>query len=95
MILYSFTPDGLEHVENAVDCISELVYHSKWISEKVWSLFSRVLILIVGEDEDEGGILFEFIDIMQSFIFNCIKYGKAEFIKNHFEELMKSISRII
>lgn len=54
-----------------------------------------MLTLIVGDDEEEGGILFDFFDIMQAFIFNCIKYGKEQFIANHFEELMKSISRII
>lgn len=93
--MYSFTPDGLEHIENAVDCISELVYHWKVIDEKIWSLFSKLLSLIVGEEDDEGGILFDYFDIVQAFIFNCIKYGKDEFIKNHFEELMRSVPWII
>jgi len=38
---------------------------------------------------------FDFFENTQAFFFNCIKFGKEEFVKNHFEELMRTLSRII
>jgi len=43
--------------------------------------------MIVGggdeDDEDQhdgGGLLFDYFEITQAFFFNCIKFGKEEFI---------------
>ena len=53
--------------------------------------------MICGDDgnDEGGGICFDFFEVMQAFFFNCIKFGKEEFVRSHFKELMQSISKII
>ena len=85
LILYTCCPKGLEYIEDAIDCSVLLVYHQKTVSPKMWSLYEKFIDLILGDKDDEegeGGILFDSIQIIQSFLQNCIKYGGEGFFSH-------------
>ena len=96
VILHSMTPDGVEHVEHAMDCATGLIYYQEKVSEKMWRVFESVLVLVAGDENDEeGGLLFDTFENLQVFIFNCIKYGKEEFIKGRMEDLLRFMEKMI
>jgi hypothetical protein len=64
-LLHSLTADGLDSIEEGIDCITMLLHHgykSKPISVQLWKLFPRLLFVCAGEDGDiDGGFGFEFV----------------------------------
>ena len=74
-ILFSFTPKGIEYIEDSIDCAILIVYHRQCISEKMWKVFFHMVKIVIGEEKqdpemDEGGYGFEFLPIMLSFLQN-------------------------
>lgn len=104
-ILFCLTPDGLDYIEDSIDCAILLVYHRKFISEKMWKLFFHMFKIIIGtprDDEDcDGGYGFEFIPIMLSFFQNCISFGGDTLFtysqdgETAFELMTNSITKIL
>jgi hypothetical protein len=41
MLMYSLTPDGLDSIEDALDCITMILYHGPngQVSQRMWKLF--------------------------------------------------------
>ena len=39
LLLHSLTPDGLDAIEDSLDCIAMLLYHGKTVSVNMWKLF--------------------------------------------------------
>jgi hypothetical protein len=65
MALFTLTPNGIEYIEDNLDCAILIVYHRKQVGEKMWALFGHYLQSIVGGEEDEeGGICFDMIELM-------------------------------
>lgn len=64
MLMYSLTPDGLDSIEDALDCISMILYHGPTgrVSQRMWKLFPMLLYLVCGDEKDpDGGYGFEYI----------------------------------
>ena len=65
-LLHSLTADGLDSIEEGVDCISMFLYHGykeKPISAEMWKLFPQLLYVCAGNDGDmEGGFGFEYVN---------------------------------
>lgn len=63
MLLHSLTPDGLDAIEDGLDCIAMVLYHGSEgrISPKMWKIFSQLLYIVVGEDDPDGGYGFEYL----------------------------------
>ena len=68
----------------------------------MWSLFEKYLTLVVGDpQESTGGMLFDFIQILQSFFQNCIKYDSKTFLesgpgdKTYFQAMMGNIPHLV
>ena len=104
-ILFSFTPKGIEYIEDSIDCAILIVYHRQYISEKMWKIFFHMVKIVIGEEKqdpemDEGGYGFEFLPIMLSFFQNWVSYGGDSFFtfevegETPFSILAKSISKI-
>jgi len=64
-LLHSLTPDGLDSIEEGIDCITMLIYHSykdQPLSPRIWKLFPQLLYICAGNDGDmDGGFGFEFV----------------------------------
>jgi hypothetical protein len=63
--MHTLTPDGLDAIEDGVDCIAMLVYYTKQplLSKEMWALFPQLLNICAGTDADiEGGYGFEYLN---------------------------------
>ena len=65
-LLHSLTADGLDSIEEGIDCITMIVHHSykeRPISQECWRLYPQLLYICAGNDQDEeGGFGFEFVN---------------------------------
>lgn len=64
MLLHSLTPDGMDSIEDGLDCIALLLYHGSQngVSAHMWKMFPQLLYIIVGDDKDgDGGYGFEYL----------------------------------
>jgi hypothetical protein len=39
MLMFTLTPDGLDSIEDSLDCIALLLYHGRSVSQRMWKLF--------------------------------------------------------
>ena len=64
-LLHSLTVDGLDSIEEGIDCITMIVHHgykNRPISPTIWRLYPQLLYICAGKDgDDEGGFGFEFV----------------------------------
>lgn len=65
VLLHTMTADGLDSVEEGVDCIGLVVQHGyrqQSISEQMWKLYLQLLFICVGsEEEPDGGYGTEYV----------------------------------
>lgn len=65
-LLHSLTADGLDSIEEGIDCINLCVHHGykdKPISQEMWKIFPQLLYVCAGnDDEEDGGYGFEFVN---------------------------------
>jgi hypothetical protein len=64
MLMYSLTPDGLDSIEDSLDCLAMILYHGPdgKVSKAMWKVFPHLLYLVCGSIEDpDGGYGFEYI----------------------------------
>ena len=62
--MYSLTPDGLDSIEDALDCVTMILYHGPdgKVSQRMWKLFPQLLFLVCGDEKDpDCGYGFEYI----------------------------------
>ena len=65
-LLHSLTADGLDSIEEGIECITMFIYYGYKdegkISPNMWTLFPQLLYVCAGEDGDmDGGFGFEYI----------------------------------
>ncbi len=75
MMMYALTPDGLDSIEDSLDCIAMFLYHSTAgnVSPKMWKIFPHLLYLVCGDEKDpDGGYGFENISQISVCIQNFI-----------------------
>lgn len=64
-LLHSLTADGLDSIEEGIDCITLFLYHGykeRPISAEMWRLYPQLLFVCAGADGDkEGGFGFEYV----------------------------------
>lgn len=67
ILMHGLTPDGLDAIEDGLDCIALLIYHSNKpgqgkVSPEMWKLFPQMLHIVAGQDGDvDGGFAFEYL----------------------------------
>ena len=74
-LLHSLTADGLDSIEEGIDCITLILYHGyqrpkagaqvaapQGVSTEMWTLYPQLLYVCAGADGDEdGGFGFEYV----------------------------------
>lgn len=64
-LLHSLTPDGLDSIEEGIDCITLILYYGykdRPLSKEMWKLYPQLLYVCAGQDGDEdGGFGFEYV----------------------------------
>src|SRR3569833_1446201 len=81
--MHGLTQDGMEAIEDALDCIALLTYYSKngSISQSMWNLFPQLLYVICGDDNDpEGGFAFEYLAQIAVSVQNFIAKDPVTFL---------------
>lgn len=65
VLLHTLTADGLDSIEEGIDCITLFLYHgykNRPISAEMWKLYPQLLYVCAGSDGDkEGGFGFEYV----------------------------------
>jgi hypothetical protein len=62
--MHGLTPDGLDAIEDGLDCIALLIYHGVTgrIAPEMWKLFPQLIYVVCGEPHDpDGGYGFEYL----------------------------------
>lgn len=65
ILAQSLTPDGLDAIEDSLDCIALILYHGSdgQVSPNMWKLFPQLIYVICGDDKDpDGGYGFEYLN---------------------------------
>ena len=64
-LLHSLTADGLDSIEEGIDCISMLIHYGYKgipLSAQIWRLYPQLLYVCAGSDGDQdGGFGFEYV----------------------------------
>lgn len=66
ILMHSLTPDGLDVIEEGLDCINIFIYYAcdrtTRIPAELWKLLPQMLFIIAGKENDvDGGFAFEFL----------------------------------
>jgi hypothetical protein len=81
MLMYSLTPDGIDCIDDALDCITMIIYHGPQVSPLMWKLYPQLLYLVAGDDKDpDGGYGFEQISQIGVALQNFISKDTATFL---------------
>ena len=83
MLLHSLTPDGMDSIEDGLDCIALLLYHGSQngVSPHMWKIFPQLLFIIAGDDKDgDGGYGFEYLSQVALSIQNYIAKDPQGFL---------------
>jgi hypothetical protein len=66
VLLHTLTVDGLDAIEEGIDCITIVLYYgykSRPISNSMWKLFPQLLYVCAGsENEQNGGFGLEYVN---------------------------------
>lgn len=77
ILMHGLTPDGIDVVEDCLNCINLLIYYgapkSYLIAPEMWSLLPQMMYIVAGRDDDlDGGFGFEFLNSAANCIQNYI-----------------------
>ena len=82
MFMFGLTPDGMDSIEDALDCITMILYHGNHVSERMWKVYPQLLYLVCGDDKDpDGGYGFEYISQIGVALQNFISKDPETFLK--------------
>ncbi len=60
--MHGLTIDGMDAIEDILDCIALIIYYGGTVSQDMWKLFPQMLYIVAGKPEDkEGGYGFEYL----------------------------------
>ncbi len=81
MFMFCLTPDGMDSIDDALDCITMLLYHGGKVSPRMWKVYNHLLYLIIGDEKDpDGGYGFEYISQIGVAIQNFISKDPDTFL---------------
>jgi len=83
MLLHSLTPDGLDSIEDGLDCIAMVLYHgsNNGVSKNMWKIFPQLLYVVIGDEKDpDGGYGIEYLSQVTISIQNYISKDPDNFL---------------
>jgi hypothetical protein len=84
VILFSLTPDGLDSIEDGLDCATILLYYTEkgQVGDNMWKMFSTLVYLVTGiEGDDDSGYGFEFTNQIGVLMQNYANKDPARFMQ--------------
>lgn len=89
ILMHSLTMDGLDAIEDGLDCIALFVYYSTKgnITANLWKLYPQLLYIVVGEEtEKEGGFAFEYLAQISVSLQNFVAKDPEGFLRGIHEQ---------
>lgn len=83
ILMHGLTPDGLDAIEDGLDCIALLVYNSEKgrLSPDMWKLYPQLLYVVCGDQNDpDGGYGFEYLSQIAVSLQNYISKDPDTFL---------------
>ena len=81
ILMHGLTPDGLDSIEDGLDCISLLLYYKQKgqaVSPQMWYLLPQIMHIIGGKPGDvDGGFAYEYLSLSVVAIQNFISKDPA------------------
>lgn len=76
-MMHSLTPDGLDAIDDGLDCINIFIYYGcdreSRVPAEIWKLLPQIIYVTGGTDTDvDGGFAFEFLGQAAIIIQNMI-----------------------
>lgn len=79
--MYCLTPDGIDSIEEGIECLAMLLYHGNNIGPNLWRLFPHMLYIVAGKPGDEdGGYAFEYLNNVATCVQNYIAKDPKTFL---------------
>jgi len=61
--MHGLTPDGLDSIEEVLDCLAILLYYGDSVGADLWKLYPQMLYIVGGKPGDiDGGFAFEYLN---------------------------------
>ena len=107
IMMHSLTPDGLEAIEEGLDCINIFIYYGctpeTKVPECLWKILPMMMYVVVGGENDmDGGYGFEYLQQVAICLQNFIAKDPATLMtvmegqtETFFELIVKFIQRIL
>jgi len=62
ILMHGLTPDGLDAIEDCLDCIALILYYGNQVTPEMWKLYPHMLHIVAGNDTDiDGGFGHEYL----------------------------------
>ncbi|MEY4881161.1 MAG: hypothetical protein RLZ87_590 [Armatimonadota bacterium] len=62
ILMHGLTPDGLDAIEDGLDCIALILYYGNQVTPEMWKLYPHMLHIVAGNDTDiDGGFGHEYL----------------------------------
>lgn len=79
--MHGLTPDGIDAIEDGVDCVAMILYYGNSVSPAMWRLFPQMLHIVAGNDSDvDGGFGHEYLSSIVTCVQNYIAKDPVTFL---------------
>lgn len=103
ILMHGLTPDGLDAIEDGLDCIAIILYYGNQVNSDMWRLLPQMLYIVAGKDDDvDGGFGNEYLTAVVTCVQNYIAKDPATFMtvgqgqtETYLELTYKFIQRIL
>lgn len=81
VLMHGLTPDGIDAIEDGVDCVAMILYYGNSVSPAMWRLFPQMLHIVAGNDNDvDGGFGHEYLSSIVTCVQNYIAKDPVTFL---------------
>lgn len=77
ILMHSLTPEGLDAIDDGLDCINIFVYYAcdnqSRVPNELWKLLPQMLYIVAGNPDDvDGGFAHEYLNAVSSCVQNFV-----------------------
>lgn len=81
ILMHGLTPDGLDAIEDDLDCIALILYYGNQVTPEMWKLYPHMLHIVAGNDTDiDGGFGHEYLTQVVTCVQNYIAKDPITFL---------------
>lgn len=103
ILMHGLTPDGLDAIEDGLDCIALILYYGNQVNAELWRLLPQMLYIVAGKDDDvDGGFGNEYLGAVTTCVQNYIAKDPVTFLtkaadqtESYLELTYKFVQRIL